>query len=114
VGQKQSGFNPTDGVLDQSCELLPLLVRDGGPEVLNFDLTLADENNLGDFVDARHPGIADELRIKCGNAGRLFRISCGCGLRVGFVHLELHSNRLKTLFFVISKARRIVCFLCAP
>ena len=34
-----------------------------------LDEALAHENNLGDFVDARHPRIADELRIQCGNAG---------------------------------------------
>ena len=75
VRQEQPGLDPSDGVIDQSCELLPLLVRNGGPEVLNFDQPLADENNLGDFVDPGHPGIADELRIQCGNAGRLFWIS---------------------------------------
>jgi hypothetical protein len=63
--QKQPGLDPSDCVIDQSCELLPLLVRNGGPEVLNFDQALAYENNLGDFVDARHPRIADELRIEC-------------------------------------------------
>ena len=68
------------GVVDQSYELLPLLVRDGGAEVLNFDETLADENNLGDFIDARHPRIADKLRIQCGNASRLFWISGRGGL----------------------------------
>ena len=51
VRQEQSRLDPSDGVIDQGCELLPLLVRNGGPEVLNFDQTLADENNLGDFVD---------------------------------------------------------------
>src|ERR1035441_2657863 len=63
--QKQPGLDPSDCVIDQSCELLPLLVRNGGPEVLNFDQALAYENNLGAFVDARHPRIADELRIEC-------------------------------------------------
>jgi len=74
--QEQPGLNPSDGVIDQGCELLPLLVRNGGPEILNFDQPLAHENNLGNFVDARHPGIADELWIQCGNAGGLFWISC--------------------------------------
>jgi hypothetical protein len=32
---------------------------------LNFNQSLAHENNLGNFVDPRHPRIADELRIKC-------------------------------------------------
>src|ERR1022692_4096871 len=59
VRQEQPGFDASDCVVDQSCELLALLVRDGGPEVLNFNQTLAHENNLGDFVNARHPRIAD-------------------------------------------------------
>src|SRR5208283_660184 len=80
VRQEQPGLDPSHRVFDQGCELLPLLVRNGGPEVLNFDQTLAHENNLGDFVDPRHPGIADELRIQCRNAGRLFRVSCRSGL----------------------------------
>src|SRR5208283_5059447 len=76
VRQEQPGLDPSYRVFDQGCELLPLLVRNGGPEVLNFDQPLADEDNLGDFVDPGHPGIADELRIQCGNAGWLFWISC--------------------------------------
>src|ERR1035441_2532993 len=78
--QEQTGLDPSDRVIDQGCELLPLLVRNGGPEVLNFDQPLAYENDLGNFVDACHPRIADELRIQCGNAGRFFRISSGGGL----------------------------------
>src|SRR5208282_149883 len=80
VRQEQPGFDPSDSLFDQVCELLPLLVRNGGSEVLHFDQTLAHENNLGDFVDPRHPRIADELRVQCGNAGRLFRISGRGGL----------------------------------
>jgi len=74
--QEQPGLDPSDCVFDQGCEFLPLLFRNGSPEVLNFDQTLAHKNNLGNFVDAGHPGIADELRIQYGNAGRLVRISC--------------------------------------
>jgi hypothetical protein len=74
--QEQAGLDPSDCVIDKSGEFLPLLLGDRGAEVLNFDQALAHENNLGDFVDARHPRIADELRIQCGNAGRLFWISC--------------------------------------
>src|ERR1019366_2161512 len=78
--QEQPRFDPSDCVIDQGRELLPLLVRNGGPEVLNFDQPLADENDLGDFVDAGHPRIADELGIQGGDAGRHFRISCRGGL----------------------------------
>ena len=80
MGQKQPGLDPSDCVVDQGCEFLPLLFRNGSPEVLNFDQTLAHKNNLGNFVDAGHPGIADELRIQYGNAGRLVRISRGDSL----------------------------------
>src|ERR1035437_6304710 len=61
--QEQPGLDPSDCVIDQGCELPALLVRNGGPEVLNFDQPLADENNLGNLVDPCHPRIADELRI---------------------------------------------------
>ena len=60
VRQKQPGLDPSDSVFDQGCELLPLLVRNGGPEVLNLDKTLAHENNLRDLVEAalvRKPGV---------------------------------------------------------
>ncbi len=76
MGQEEPGLDPSDRVIDQGCELLPLFVRNRGPEVLNLDQTLAHENNLGHFVDRGHPRIADELRIKCGNAGRFVWISC--------------------------------------
>ncbi len=74
--QEESGLDPSDCVLDQGCELLPVFVGDGGEEVLDFNETLADENNLSDFVDAGHPRIADKLLIQCGNARGLFQISC--------------------------------------
>src|SRR5208282_504956 len=79
VRQEESGLDPSDRVIDQGCKLLPLFFRNGGPQVLDFNQALADENNLGDFVDPGHPRIADQLWIQCGNAGRLFRISCGGG-----------------------------------
>jgi hypothetical protein len=47
MGQEQSGLNPVDSVFDQSCELLPLFVGNCGPEVLNFDEPLANEDYLG-------------------------------------------------------------------
>jgi hypothetical protein len=43
VGQEQSRLNPTYRVVDQGLELLPLLVGDGGPQVLDLDRALADE-----------------------------------------------------------------------
>ena len=41
-----------DSVFDQSGELLPLLIGNGGAEVLNFNQPLADEDYLGYFVTA--------------------------------------------------------------
>src|ERR1019366_8807910 len=43
VGQEQSRLNRTDRVVDQGLELLPLLVGDGGPQVLDVVRALADE-----------------------------------------------------------------------
>jgi len=62
--QEQPGFDPSDRVFDQSCELLPLLVRNSGAQILDFNETFADENNLGDLVDSGHPRVADQLRIQ--------------------------------------------------
>jgi len=64
MGQEQSRLDPADGVIDQGCEFLALFVRNGGPEVLNFNQSLADEDHLGNFVDPGHPRIADELWIQ--------------------------------------------------
>ncbi len=73
--QEEPRLDPSDRVIDQTYKLLALFLGNGGPEVLHFNQTLTDENNLGNFVDSGHPGIADKLRIQCGNASRLFRIS---------------------------------------
>ena len=78
--QEQSGLDPSDCIVNQSRELLALFLGDRGPQVLNFNEPLADENNLGDLVNSGHPRIADELGIQRRNAGWLFRISGGSGL----------------------------------
>src|ERR1019366_4262682 len=62
VRQEQSRLNPTYRVVDQGLELLPLLVRDGGPRVLDFHHALTDKDDLSDFIDAGHPGIKNPLR----------------------------------------------------
>src|ERR1039457_3551979 len=80
MGQEQSRFNPTYRVVDQSLELLPLLVGDGGPQVLDFNHALTDKDDLSDFIDSSHPGVADQLRIQSRNAVRLLRIAGGGGL----------------------------------
>src|ERR1019366_6096932 len=80
VRQEQSGLNPTYRVVDQGLELLPLLVGDGGPQVLDFYGALTDKDDLGNFIDPRHPGVADQLRVQGRNAVRLFRIAGRAGL----------------------------------
>ena len=58
----------------------PLFVGDGGPEVLDFDQSLANEHDLSDVGDAGHPGVADQLRIESQQALRFLRIPAGSGL----------------------------------
>src|SRR5450756_106150 len=65
VGQEKSRLNPTYRVVDQGLELLPLLVGDGSPEILDFHHALTHENDLRDFIDPSHPGIANQLGIQC-------------------------------------------------
>ena len=62
------------------AKFLALLVGDGGAQVLDLDQALADEDDLGDFGDAGHPGIADQLRIERKQTLRLFRVAGRSGL----------------------------------
>src|ERR1019366_9524561 len=39
-----------------------------------------DKDDLGNFIDPRHPGVADQLRVQGRNAVRLFRIAGRTGL----------------------------------
>src|SRR5438876_40502 len=64
VGQELGRLDLLDGGFDQLSELAPLLVVDGGVQVLNLDQPLAHENYLGDFTDSGYPGIANQLRIE--------------------------------------------------
>src|ERR1019366_1291434 len=80
VRQEQPRLNPTYRVVDQGLELLPLLVGDGGPQVLDFYRALTDKDDLGDFIDPRHPGITNQLRIQGRYAVRLLGIAGGASL----------------------------------
>src|SRR5664279_183856 len=80
MGQEQSRLNPTYRVVDQGFELLPLLVGDSGPQVLDFYGALTNEDNLSDFIDSRHPGITNQLRIQGRNAVRLLGVAGRGGL----------------------------------
>jgi len=51
-------------VIDECCKFLVLFVRNRSAQILDFNQPLTHENNLGNFVDAGHPRIADKLRIE--------------------------------------------------
>ena len=53
--QKLCGLNSLNGVIYQTPEFLPLFIGDRAPQVLNLNQALADEYDLGDFSNARHP-----------------------------------------------------------
>ena len=78
----RNGPTRSDGrVVDQGLELLPLLLGDGGPQVLDFSASaLTDEDDLSDFIDSSHPGITNQLRIQGRYAVRLLGIAGGGGL----------------------------------
>ena len=57
--QEQPRLDPSDRVIDESCEILSLLVGDRGAEILDFNQTLSDEHYLSDFVHPGHPRVAD-------------------------------------------------------
>src|SRR5438105_14652097 len=63
VRQELGRLDLLDGGFDQLSELAPLLIADGGAQVLNLDQPLAYENHLGDFGNAGDPGVANQLRI---------------------------------------------------
>jgi hypothetical protein len=51
-----------DRVPYQATEFLALLVGDSGSQVLNLDQAFADEYDLSDFSNARHPGVTGRGR----------------------------------------------------
>src|ERR1022692_4498975 len=52
-----------DCAFHQVAEFLALLIGDGGSQILHLDQSLADEHHLGDFGNARHPRVANQLRV---------------------------------------------------
>ena len=80
VRQEQSRFNSAHRVVDQGLELLPLLLSDASPQVLDFYRALPDKDNLSDITDPGHPGVANQLWIQSSNAVRLLGIAGGGGL----------------------------------
>src|SRR4051812_48859594 len=77
VGQEVPGFDLPDGVFNQADEVLPLLVRDGCTQVLNFDDSFADKNDLRNVRDSGNPRVADQLRIERQETLRFFRVAAG-------------------------------------
>jgi hypothetical protein len=57
-------LDPLDRVRNQAAKLPSLFVRDGGLQILDFDQSLAHEDDLGDARYAGDPGVRDQLRIE--------------------------------------------------
>jgi hypothetical protein len=64
VRQELGFFNPTNRVLRQLTKLMALFLCDRGPEILDLNESLADENDLSDLRNAGDPGVANELWIE--------------------------------------------------
>jgi hypothetical protein len=64
VWQELGCFNPTNRILHQLAKLLTLFVCDRGPEILDLNQSLADEDHLSDLRHAGDPGVANELWIE--------------------------------------------------
>jgi hypothetical protein len=64
VRQKLGSFDALDGIAHELAKFLALFVCNGGVQVLHFDQSLAHKNNLSNFRNVGHPGVANELRIE--------------------------------------------------
>ncbi len=97
----QTGFcTPTPSAVAHGCTTearnthkTELFVRDRRPEVLDFDQPFADKDHLGNFVDAIHPGVANELRIQGQRTLGFFGVSAGG--RQGRLPLERATDAVK-------------------
>jgi hypothetical protein len=63
VGQELGRLDLPHAGFNQLPELAPLLIVDGGAQVLDLDQALAHENHLSDFGDTGDPGVTNQLRI---------------------------------------------------
>ena len=59
VRQELAGFDMAGSRLDHPAEFFPLLVSDGGLEILNLREALPYEGDESHFGYAAHPGVAD-------------------------------------------------------
>src|SRR5213592_695030 len=71
-------------------------------KILNLNQSLADEDDLCDFGDAGHPGVANQLRIQSQQSIRFLCVAAGSGLPLdqgaGAVQ---HSDRVDVGYEVI-------------
>jgi hypothetical protein len=82
VRNELTGFDLSHCGFNQSAVLLPLLLGDRGPEVLNLWMMLAHEHDHGDFGNSADPGVANELRIEREQSLGLFGITARDGLPI--------------------------------
>src|SRR6516165_4787222 len=78
VWEKLPCLDLIDRSLNQLAKLPALTFVDRGRQILNLRCVLSYKYDQGNFRNASHPGITNELRIESQKTFRLFRIS-GCG-----------------------------------
>jgi hypothetical protein len=75
-----TSFDMTGRRLNHTAKFFPLLVGDGGLEVLNLRELLSDKRDQRHVGDPADPGVADQLGIKSEQTIRFFWIAGRCGL----------------------------------
>src|SRR5271168_2120068 len=70
------------GCFHQSAELLPLLFRDRGPQVLDLGCMLSYKDDQCHLRNPADPRIADELRVERKQAIGSLWVATGCRLPV--------------------------------
>jgi hypothetical protein len=79
VSQEVARLDSSNRVFCQLAELAALFIGDCGAQILDLNQSLADEDDLSDLRDSRHPGIAQELRIESQQTVRLLGVAARCG-----------------------------------
>src|SRR5207245_10981596 len=92
VRQELATFDMAGRRLDHTAKLFPLLVGDGGLEVLNLAETLPNKRDQGHLRDSADPGVTDELRIKSQQAFRFFWLVRARGSHYEQATMLLHSG----------------------
>src|SRR6516165_2491099 len=78
VREELSCLDLIDRSLNQLAKLPALVLVDRGLQILNLRCVLSYKYDQGNFRNASHPGITNELWVECQKTFRMFRIS-GCG-----------------------------------